>query len=471
MTFAELGLAQPLLRAVNAEGYHTPTPIQAKSIPPLIEGKDLLGSAQTGTGKTAAFALPILHRLTLPGTPAPSGVRKIRVLILAPTRELASQIGDSFRVYGQHTTLRYAVIFGGVGQQPQVRNLQKGVDILIATPGRLVDLMNQGYVDLKSVSIFVLDEADRMLDMGFMPDLRRVIAKLPHQRQTMFFSATMPAPIEQLAHTILRNPVNVQIAPAKANTELIEQSVCFIPKQQKSRLLIQLLKTKSVQRAVVFTRTKRGADKVADDLNRAGIAAEAMHGNKSQNHRERTLANFKSDRPPVLVATDLAARGIDVDGVSHVFNLDLPHEPETYVHRIGRTGRAGATGVAVAFCDPEERGFLRDIERLLRRNLPIDKDTPTSALPGIPPRTPGGAPPVNRPAARGHSNRGPKRETANNRPGATGGGDRRPAPRRRPASAPAVAEAKEETPRENSRPPARRNPPKSARRVTSPLRP
>ncbi len=467
MTFEELGLAQPLLRAVTAEGYHTPTPIQAKSIPPLIEGKDLLGSAQTGTGKTAAFALPILHRLTLPGTPAPAGVRKIRVLILAPTRELASQIGDSFRVYGQHTTLRYAVIFGGVGQQPQVRNLQKGIDILIATPGRLVDLMNQGYVDLKSVSIFVLDEADRMLDMGFMPDLRRVIAKLPHQRQTMFFSATMPAPIEQLAHTILKNPVNVQIAPVKANTELIEQSVCFIPKQQKSRLLIQLLKTKSVLRAIVFTRTKRGADKVADDLNRAGIAAEAMHGNKSQNNRERTLANFKSDRPPVLVATDLAARGIDVDAVSHVFNLDLPHEPETYVHRIGRTGRAGATGIAVAFCDPEERGFLRDIERLLRRNLPVDKDHPSSGLPPLPPRTEGTPSAGNRPGNRGPGNRGP----ANHRPGSSSSGDRRPAQRRRPAHAPATPESTEEAPREASRPPARRSPPKSSRRATSPLRP
>lgn len=462
MTFEELGLAQPILRAVTAEGYHTPTPIQAKSIPPLIEGRDLLGSAQTGTGKTAAFALPILHRLTAAGNPAPGSRRNIRVLILAPTRELASQIGESFRVYGQHTPLRSAVIFGGVGQQSQVRALQKGIDILIATPGRLVDLMNQGYVDLNSLKIFVLDEADRMLDMGFMPDLRRIIAKLPHQRQTMFFSATMPAPIEQLAHTILKNPVSVQIAPAKANTDLIEQSVCFIPKQQKSRLLVQLLKTKEVLRAIVFTRTKRGADKVAQDLNRAGIAAEAMHGNKSQNARERTLANFKSDRPPVLVATDLAARGIDVDGVSHVFNLDLPHEPETYVHRIGRTGRAGATGIAVAFCDPEERGYLRDIERLLRRSLPVDADHPSSGLPALPPRT----------QESGNKHGRPNRGGANrHRPAGSGNSGRRAGSSQRPAHAPLVQEASDETPRETSRPPARRVPHKTTRRVSSPLRP
>lgn len=469
MTFEELGLGQPILRAVTAEGYQTPTPIQAKSIPPLIEGRDLLGSAQTGTGKTAAFALPILHRLTANGNPTPGSRRNIRVLILAPTRELASQIGDSFRVYGQHTALRSAVIFGGVGQQSQVRALQKGIDILVATPGRLVDLMNQGYVDLKFVTIFVLDEADRMLDMGFMPDLRRVIAKLPHQRQTMFFSATMPAPIEQLAHTILKNPVSVQIAPVKANTELIEQSVCFIPKQQKSRLLIQLLKTKTVLRAIVFTRTKRGADKVAQDLNRAGIAAEAMHGNKSQNARERTLANFKSDRPPILVATDLAARGIDVDAVSHVFNLDLPHEPETYVHRIGRTGRAGATGIAVAFCDPEERGYLRDIERLLRRNLPVDTDHPSSGLPALPPRTeePSNG---NRPGNRqGHrpGNRGGN----NHRPASSTNGGRRPATSRRPAHATTAHEAVAEAPREVAPPPARRSPTKTTRRASTPLRP
>ncbi|MES2792210.1 MAG: DEAD/DEAH box helicase [Planctomycetota bacterium] len=396
MTFEELGLAQPILRAVTAEGYQIPTPIQAKAIPHIMEGRDLLGSAQTGTGKTAAFSLPILHRLTQPGNPPTGSGRRIRVLILAPTRELASQIGESLRVYGANTTLRQAVIFGGVGQQPQVRALQRGVDILVATPGRLVDLMGQGYVDLKFVTTFVLDEADRMLDMGFMPDLRRVIARLPVQRQTVFFSATMPAAIEQLANTILKNPVRVEIAAAKANTDLIVQSVCFISKQQKSRLLVQFLRTQGIARAIVFARTKRGADRIAQDLNRCGIAAEAMHGNKSQSHRQRTLASFKSDQPPVLVATDLAARGIDVDGVTHVFNYDLPHEPETYVHRIGRTGRAGATGIAVAFCDHEERPYLKAIERLLRKTLPIDSSPPLQASTTIPPRAP--EPVADRPA-------------------------------------------------------------------------
>jgi len=411
MTFAELGLAQPILRAVLAEGYETPTPIQAQSIPHLMEGRDLLGSAQTGTGKTAAFALPILHRLTHAGNPAPGTGRRIRVLILAPTRELAAQIGESLRVYGGNTPLRQVVIFGGVGQQPQVRTLQRGVDILIATPGRLVDLMNQGFVDLNSVNTFVLDEADRMLDMGFMPDLRRVIARLPLQRQTIFFSATMPPAIEQLAHSILKDPVRVEIAPVKANTDLIEQSVCFVAKQLKSRLLVQFLKTKCVSRAIVFARTKRGADRIAQDLCKAGFAAEAMHGNKSQSARQRTLASFKSDRPPVLVATDLAARGIDVDGVSHVFNYDLPHEPETYVHRIGRTGRAGAAGIAVAFCDHDERADLKAIERLLRRPLPID---PEHAVSVPTPPAPGGMP-----------------TSVGNRP-PRAGGDKRHTPRRRP---------------------------------------
>lgn len=413
MTFAELGLAQPILRAVLAEGYEIPTPIQAQSIPHLMEGRDLLGSAQTGTGKTAAFALPILHRLTHAGNPTPGSGRRIRVLILAPTRELAAQIGESVRIYGGNTPLRQAVIFGGVGQQPQVRTLQRGVDILIATPGRLVDLMNQGYVDLNAVTTFVLDEADRMLDMGFMPDLRRIIARLPAQRQTIFFSATMPPVIEQLAHSILKNPVRVEIAPEKANTDLIEQSVCFVSKSQKSRLLVQFLKTKEVSRAIVFARTKRGADRIAQDLNRAGIASEAMHGNKSQSARQRTLASFKADRPPVLVATDLAARGIDVDAISHVFNYDLPHEPETYVHRIGRTGRAGATGIAIAFCDHEERADLRSIERLLRRSLPVDSNHAVS----VPtPPAPGGMP-----------------TSVSDRPPATSGGDRRHTPRRQPA--------------------------------------
>jgi ATP-dependent RNA helicase RhlE len=387
MTFEELGLAQPILRAVAAEGYQEPTPIQAQAIPHLVAGRDVLGCAQTGTGKTAAFALPILHRLLPPENSRPAAARRIRVLILAPTRELASQIAESFQVYGRETSLRQAVVVGGVNQQPQVRALQRGVDILVATPGRLVDLMDQGYIDLRSVTTFVLDEADRMLDMGFLPDLQRITAKLPASRQTVMFSATMPAEVERLAHALLKNAARIQIAPVRATTELIEQSVCFVHKQQKSQLLVRMVETKAIARAIVFTRTKRGADRVAQDLNRSGIRAEAMHGNKSQAARQRILATFKSTRPPVLVATDLAARGIDVDGVSHVFNYDLPHEAETYIHRIGRTGRAGATGIAVSFCDHEERPHLRAIERLVRRTLTVDQDHSVETAPAERPRT------------------------------------------------------------------------------------
>src|SRR5262245_41730277 len=409
MTFEAFGLAQPLLRAVAAEGYTAPTPIQSEAIPHVLAGRDLLGCAQTGTGKTAAFALPILQRLmaTESSAPAPAydghpersegsrqhgqrfvaargtNRRPIRVLVLSPTRELAAQIGDSFTAYGRHSAIRQAVIYGGVGQNPQVRALQRGVDVLVATPGRLLDLMHQGHVDLKSVEALVLDEADRMLDMGFLPDLRRIIARLPNQRQTLFFSATMPPPIEQLAGAILRDPVRIRIAPVKATTALIEQSVCFVPKPQKSQLLAKLLKATAVTRALVFTRTKHGADRVARHLGRCGIRAEAMHGDKSQSSRQRSLASFKSNRPPVLVATDLAARGIDVEGVSHVFNYDLPHEPETYVHRIGRTGRAGATGVAVSLCDGEERAYLQAIQRLTRRTLAVAEHDPADLPPAL----------------------------------------------------------------------------------------
>jgi ATP-dependent RNA helicase RhlE len=374
MSFHELGLSEPILRAVSAEGYTTPTPIQSQSIPHVIAGRDLLGCAQTGTGKTAAFALPILHRLTAAGNPSKGRGRRIRTLILSPTRELAAQIAGSMSVYGRHTALRHTVVYGGVSQQPQTRALQHGVDVLIATPGRLVDLMNQGFVDLGSVEIFVLDEADRMLDMGFLPDLKRVIAKVPKNRQTLFFSATMPDEIRQLANQILRDPVEVRITPVKATTELIEQSVCFVPKQQKAKLLTEMLSGQAVSRAIVFTRTKHGADKVVRQLNHSGIRAEAIHGNKSQNARQKALASFKSNRPPILVATDVASRGIDVDAISHVFNYDLPIEPETYVHRIGRTGRAGATGIAISFCDHDERKQLKAIERLLRRSLNVDRD-------------------------------------------------------------------------------------------------
>jgi ATP-dependent RNA helicase RhlE len=379
MSFDQLGLAEPILRAVTGQGYTTPTPIQAKAIPLVLAGHDVLGCAQTGTGKTAAFALPILDRLMRHGSPSRDRRRPVRVLVLAPTRELASQISQSFADYGQHTTLKQTVICGGVSQRPQVADLQRGVDILIATPGRLVDLIQQGVVDLRSVEVFVLDEADRMLDMGFLPDLRRVIARLPAKRQTVFFSATMPGAIAELAEQILHEPSRVHIAPVKVTADLIEQSVCFVLKQQKSRLLAELLDAPDVARAIVFTRTKRGADRVTEQLGRSGIRAEAMHGNKSQGARQRALANFATNRTRVLVATDLAARGIDIDGISHVFNFDLPLEAETYVHRIGRTGRAGASGAAISFCTDEERSSLRGIERLLGRALSVDKASPNAA--------------------------------------------------------------------------------------------
>lgn len=371
MTFSEMGLREPLLRAVAGQGYTIPTPIQSHAIPLVMAGRDLLACAQTGTGKTAAFALPLLHRLGNAQSRSPSGRRPIRVLVLSPTRELASQIDESFRAYGRHGALRSAVVFGGVGQQPQVRALQRGTDVLVATPGRLLDLITQGFVDLGSVETFVLDEADRMLDMGFMPDVRRVIARLPSRRQTLLFSATMPDAIGRLAGTILHNPVQVRMAPAKAATELIEQSVVFVSRQGKLRTLANFLTAGAVSRALVFTRTKRGADRVAKQLNQAGIRADAMHGNKSQSARQQSLARFKSSRTRVLVATDIAARGIDVEGISHVVNYDMPEEPETYVHRIGRTGRAGASGCAVSFCDAEEQKHLRAIERLIRQTLPV----------------------------------------------------------------------------------------------------
>lgn len=422
MTFERLGLAAPLLRAVSSQGYTSPTPIQSQAIPHVLAGSDVLGCAQTGTGKTAAFALPILHRLTQAGPPQRERGRRIRVLVLSPTRELAAQIADSFRVYGRDTGLRHTVVFGGVSQRPQVNDLQRGVDILVATPGRLVDLMNQGFVDLSAVEVFVLDEADRMLDMGFLPDLRRVQARLPRQRQTLFFSATMPEAIRDLADSLLRNPARIHIAPVQATTALIAESVCFVPKQQKPQLLADLLATGAVARALVFTRTKHGADRVAKQLNKVGIRAEAMHGNKSQASRQRTLAGFKSKRPPVLVATDVAARGIDVEGVSHVFNYDLPHEPEMYVHRIGRTGRAGASGIAVSFCDHEERKLLQAIERLIRRKLIVERTaageeaaTATATQRQVSPRSDRGAPARRQPAAAGKGPRQSSRYAAGKR--------------------------------------------------------
>jgi ATP-dependent RNA helicase RhlE len=382
MSFEALGLAPPILRAVQGEGYTLPTPIQAQAIPELIAGRDLQGCAQTGTGKTAAFALPILHRLTHNGNPAKGAGRKIRVLVLSPTRELASQIFDSFNAYGKHTALRSAVIFGGVNQRPQVQKLQRGIDVLVATPGRLLDLMNQGFVDLSRVEIFVLDEADRMFDMGFLPDIRRVVDQLPDARQTVLFSATMPESIAKLAAAILREPVKINIAPPPRDEALIEESVVFVARAKKTALLADLIEKRSAARAIVFTRTKHGADRVATQLHRLGIKADAIHGNKSQNARQRALAAFKTNRTTVLVATDVASRGIDVDDVTHVFNYDLPHEAETYVHRIGRTGRAGATGVAISLCDPhdhDERKYLAGIERLKRSKLKVDESSSEAA--------------------------------------------------------------------------------------------
>ena len=375
MTFSELGLAEPVLRAVAGEGYTIPTPIQAQAIPLVMQGKDLFGCAQTGTGKTAAFALPILHHLWS-NRPGPGAGRRIRALVLAPTRELAAQIEESFAAYGRNTPIRTGVIYGGVNQNPQVRTLKNGIDVLVATPGRLLDLMNQGFVDLRHVEIFVLDEADRMLDLGFFPDIRKVVARLPTQRQTLLFSATMPAEIRELAQSILRHPTSVNVAPVATTAERIEQAVYHVAKRNKPTLLKHLLRNPQISRALVFTRTKRGADRVVRDLHKSGMMSAAIHGDKSQGARERALENFRSGRLPVLVATDIAARGIDVDDISHVFNYDVPNVAETYVHRIGRTARAGASGIAVSFCDQEEKSDLRAIERLIRRAIEIRNDHP-----------------------------------------------------------------------------------------------
>ena len=374
MSFVELGLSEPLLRAVVSEGYHTPTPIQSQAIGHIIAGRDLLGCAQTGTGKTAAFALPILQRIDTLRRPAVT--RSPRVLVLSPTRELAAQIGQSFATYGRHLHFRQTVVFGGVGQNPQVRALAHGVHILIATPGRLLDLMQQGHVRLDQLEVFVLDEADRMLDMGFLPDLKKIIARLPRKRQSLFFSATMPSNISDLAHSLLRDPVRVSVTPPATTVERIEQRVLFVDRGNKKALLHRLLSPGKYERALIFTRTKHGADKVAHELNREGVTADAIHGNKSQSARQRTLSRFRQGTLRVLVATDLASRGIDVDGISHVINYDLPMEPEAYVHRIGRTGRAGADGIALSFCDSSERSNLRAIEKLVRRSIEIETDHP-----------------------------------------------------------------------------------------------
>ena len=370
--FSGLELAPPLLRAISDEGYSTPSPIQEKSIPALLKGKDLLGVAQTGTGKTAAFSLPLLHRIAATGNK--SLPRSPRALILAPTRELAGQINDSLRAYGRNLPLRSFAVFGGASIRPQIKLLAKGVHIIVATPGRLLDLMNQGHIQLDAVEVFILDEADRMLDMGFIPDVKKITAALPQWRQTIMFSATMPKSIQGLADGLLKEPVRVEVSPGATTAEKVEQKVLFVAKEKKRALISELMTDKNIKRVLVFTRTKHGADRVARHLDQSGIKSVAIHGNKSQNARQRALDSFRSGKIRALVATDIAARGIDVDGVTHVINFDLPNEPESYVHRIGRTARAGEKGIALSFCDHEERGYLRDIERVIHQSVPVKKD-------------------------------------------------------------------------------------------------
>ncbi|MEM9419531.1 MAG: DEAD/DEAH box helicase, partial [Planctomycetota bacterium] len=374
MDFAQLPLAEPILQAVADCGYVTASPIQAQTIPHTLEGRDVLGCAQTGTGKTAAFALPTLHRMHTdkrqPGKRLPRG------LVLAPTRELAGQIAQSFQDYGQRIDLASVLVYGGVNQNPQITKLNRGVDLIIATPGRLIDLMEQGHVDLSRVQTFILDEADRMLDMGFIPDIRKINKKIPKSRQTLLFSATMPPAIEKLANDLLTNPVKISTAPQSTTAERVEQAVYFVDKGHKPQMLAHLLGKHSVSRAIVFTRTKYGADKLVRRLKKFNFPAEAIHGNKTQNARLRSLERFKSGKCHVLVATDIASRGIDVDNVSHVFNYDLPDDPESYVHRIGRTARAGASGMAIAFCDKLERANLTAVQRAIKMKLPVLTDFP-----------------------------------------------------------------------------------------------
>ena len=383
MSFNNLQLIEPVLKALQHEGYSIPTPIQEQAIPVILQHRDLLGCAQTGTGKTAAFAIPILQLMyqqkqnkNEQQTINHPQRRNIQTLILTPTRELAIQIDESFRAYGKYLDLKHLVIFGGVSQYNQVSALRRHVDILVATPGRLLDLVQQRHISLNEIKYFVLDEADRMLDMGFVHDVKRIISHLPVKKQTLFFSATMPPEIKQLANMLLQNPVKIEVTPVSSTVEATEQSIYFVEKQNKRLLLAHLLSNASIQTALVFTKTKHGADRVARDLSKAGIYAEAIHGNKSQNERQRALSNFKNRRTRVLVATDIAARGIDIDDLTHVINFDLPDVPETYVHRIGRTGRAGASGIAISFCDYEEKISLSDIQKLIGKKISIIKDHP-----------------------------------------------------------------------------------------------
>ncbi len=374
VTFSELGVIEPICRALKTEGYETPTPIQNQAIPPLLAGRDLLGIAQTGTGKTAAFAVPILQRLGAAKTrPAP---RTPRALILTPTRELAIQIGDSFRVYGRHMHLRHALVFGGVGHRPQIDAMTKGVDIVVATPGRLLDLINQRHVRLDGLEVLVLDEADRMFDMGFIRDVRKIVALCNKKRQSLCFSATMPTDVEKLVREVLVDPARVEVTPQATTVERINQRVYHVDAANKRALLGEVLKQQDLSRVIVFTRTKHGANKVAEHLERTGIAADAIHGNKSQSARQRALEDFRHGKVRVLVATDIAARGIDVDGITHVVNFELPEVAESYVHRIGRTARAGADGAALSFCSADERHLLRDIERMIGLTIAVDEAHP-----------------------------------------------------------------------------------------------
>jgi len=386
MHFESLNIIEPILKSLKEEGYTIPTPIQVQAIPIVLKGLDLIGCAQTGTGKTAAFAVPILQILS--NNKSFDKKRKIRSLIVTPTRELAIQIEESFNAYGRHTGLNCTVVFGGVNQNPQTTILRRGVDILVATPGRLLDLMNQGYISLKDVEIFVLDEADRMLDMGFIHDVRKIISALPQKRQSLFFSATMPPEIVKLAGSIVYKPVKVEVTPSASTVDIVNQFVYFIDKGNKNALLIDLLKDEKIKTALVFTRTKFGADKVVKVLNKRNITAEAIHGNKAQNARQRALSSFKAQTTRVLVATDIAARGIDVDDLEYVINYEIPNISETYVHRIGRTGRAGANGTAISFCDAEEKVYLRDIEKLITKKITVVEDHPFPLIDNNPVKAP-----------------------------------------------------------------------------------
>jgi len=384
MLFENLGIMPPILKALKDEGYTHPTPIQGKSIPILLEGRDIQGCAQTGTGKTAAFAIPILQRLAL-SQPSRARIKPIRALILAPTRELAIQIGESFTSYGRYLELTASVIFGGVGQGPQVEALRRGVDILVATPGRLIDLKQQGLLSLEGLELFVLDEADRMLDMGFIHDVRKILPWLPPKRQSLLFSATMPDSVQALARSIVHNPSYVEVTPVASTAETIAQQLYYVEKDKKRDLLLHLLKDKSLKSVLLFTRTKHGADRVSRLLERENIKAAAIHGNKSQNARQRALTDFKSGRLRVLVATDIAARGIDIDELELVINYEIPNIPETYVHRIGRTGRAGLAGRAISLCDEEERPYIRDIHKLTRTAIPVVEEHPFLSARGVEP--------------------------------------------------------------------------------------